>query len=323
MNLSEKIATLRKRQGWSQEELADQLDVLRQSVSKWESGQSTPDLPKLLALSNIFAVSCDYLLKEDGTQQLDSHKCRLVTLEQAASYLKLHTRNAKVLAIGVCLCIFSPIPMFLLSAFVKPDLGLLQISDNVSGALGLIMLLSFVAVACCLFLHYGVQEKPYAFLVQEEFDTQYGVVDYVQQTQQSFLPRYNRYNLIGTVLCILAVIPLLLCGMHGGTGVVILGLCCMLVLVGIGVYFFTLGTTIWQGTEKLLRQGEFSPLNRKVNEKTEFISGAYWLIITAIYLLWSFRVNFSVSWILWPVSALVYAAGILLLKQYLKGRYKK
>ena len=54
MKLAEKIMTLRKQRGWSQEELAQQLSVSRQSVSKWESGASVPDLDKILKMSEIF-----------------------------------------------------------------------------------------------------------------------------------------------------------------------------------------------------------------------------------------------------------------------------
>ena len=63
MKLAEKIMTLRKQRGWSQEELAQQLSVSRQSVSKWESGASVPDLDKILKMSEIFGVSTDTLLK--------------------------------------------------------------------------------------------------------------------------------------------------------------------------------------------------------------------------------------------------------------------
>ena len=65
MNLGDKIMTLRRKQGWSQEELAGLCQVSRQSVSKWESGQSAPDLEKILVLSRIFGVSTDFLLKEE------------------------------------------------------------------------------------------------------------------------------------------------------------------------------------------------------------------------------------------------------------------
>lgn len=63
MNLSDRIQTLRKTKGLSQEELADRVGVSRQAVSKWESEQSMPDLDKVIILSEIFDVTTDYLLK--------------------------------------------------------------------------------------------------------------------------------------------------------------------------------------------------------------------------------------------------------------------
>ena len=61
---SEKLIALRRQAGCSQEQLADRLGVTRQSVSKWESGSAMPELPKLIALSELFSVSIDYLVKD-------------------------------------------------------------------------------------------------------------------------------------------------------------------------------------------------------------------------------------------------------------------
>ncbi|MCD8006733.1 MAG: helix-turn-helix domain-containing protein [Oscillospiraceae bacterium] len=65
MALSEKLYTLRKKSGLSQEQLAERLGVSRQAISKWESGNSIPESDKLVAISNYFNVSLDYLLKDD------------------------------------------------------------------------------------------------------------------------------------------------------------------------------------------------------------------------------------------------------------------
>lgn len=64
MEFSEKLMSLRRREGMSQEQLADRLGVTRQSVSKWESGAAMPELVKLIALSELFGVSVDYLVKD-------------------------------------------------------------------------------------------------------------------------------------------------------------------------------------------------------------------------------------------------------------------
>ena len=64
MILADKIIDLRKKNGWSQEDLAEKLNVSRQSVSKWESAQSVPDMGRVVQMSELFGVSTDYLLKD-------------------------------------------------------------------------------------------------------------------------------------------------------------------------------------------------------------------------------------------------------------------
>lgn len=96
MILAEKIIQLRKKNGWSQEELAEKMNVSRQSVSKWEGSLSVPDLNKILLLSQIFSVSTDYLLK-DELEELehipeevpfdDQPSLRHVSMEEANAFL--------------------------------------------------------------------------------------------------------------------------------------------------------------------------------------------------------------------------------------------
>ena len=71
MNFAEKILNLRTEYGYSQETLAEKLNVSRQAVSKWESGATLPETDKVIALSDFFGVSTDYLLKDNI--QHDSH----------------------------------------------------------------------------------------------------------------------------------------------------------------------------------------------------------------------------------------------------------
>lgn len=99
MTFSDKLIALRKKAGWSQEELAERLNVSRQSVSKWESAQSMPDIDKILQLSSLFSVTTDCLLKDtqDDPQpaaaQTPSPLPR-VTLAQAEDYLTRAQANA-------------------------------------------------------------------------------------------------------------------------------------------------------------------------------------------------------------------------------------
>lgn len=82
MILADKIINLRKKNGWSQEELAEKLNVSRQAVSKWEGAQSTPDLEKILMMSKIFGVTTDFLVK-DEIEMEDISECAENSEEKA------------------------------------------------------------------------------------------------------------------------------------------------------------------------------------------------------------------------------------------------
>ena len=178
MTFSDKLIALRKKAGWSQEELAERLNVSRQSVSKWESAQSMPDIDKILQLSSLFSVTTDCLLKDkqDDPQpaaaQTPSPLPR-VTLAQAEDYLTKAQANAPQMALATALCIVSPIPLLALGTV--SELGLLGLDDNLAGGLGMIALLVLVAVAVVLFMQCGAAVREYEFLEKEPIETEHGV----------------------------------------------------------------------------------------------------------------------------------------------------
>ena len=166
MILADKIIRLRKKNGWSQEELAERLKVSRQSVSKWEGAQSVPDLDKILQLSKIFGVSIDYLLKEEFEEEeyitedtSEETLARRVSLEEANAFLTIKKATAGKIAFAVFLCILSPICLILLGA--ASESGVLSVSENMAGGIGLVVMLLMVAVAAAVFVLCGAQTKPY------------------------------------------------------------------------------------------------------------------------------------------------------------------
>lgn len=76
MKLSDKIVSLRKSNGWSQEKLAEKLNVSRQAISRWESDTAQPDVSNILQLSKIFGVTTDYLLNEEYESDNDLPKVK-------------------------------------------------------------------------------------------------------------------------------------------------------------------------------------------------------------------------------------------------------
>lgn len=87
MKIAERIQQLRKSKGLSQEQLAAQLDVSRQAVSKWESGQSVPELDKIILMSNLFETTTDYLLKGVEPTAAPKHRCNAILFSGAGTII--------------------------------------------------------------------------------------------------------------------------------------------------------------------------------------------------------------------------------------------
>lgn len=91
MILADKIIELRKKNGWSQEELANKMDVSRQAVSKWECAQAIPDLDKLVQLGKLFGVTIDYLLKDnienkEFTEDIPKPSTKRISIDKSNNY---------------------------------------------------------------------------------------------------------------------------------------------------------------------------------------------------------------------------------------------
>ena len=174
MILAEKIAQLRKQKGWSQEELANRLQVSRQAVSKWEGGASIPDLDKILKLSALFEVTTDYLLKDtleapDAAPAAvlptsEAEPLRTVTLEEANDYLSLVQAACGRIAAGVGLCILCPIALLLLGAWADGTPR-----EGFAAGAGMITLLVLVALGLLLILPAAMQLESYDYLEKEVF----------------------------------------------------------------------------------------------------------------------------------------------------------
>ncbi|MBQ9165445.1 MAG: helix-turn-helix transcriptional regulator, partial [Oscillospiraceae bacterium] len=316
MILAEKITQLRKKNGWSQEELAEQMNVSRQSVSKWESAQSIPDLNKILLLSQIFSVSTDYLLRDElepepaqppAVPAPESAPLRQVTMEEASAYLTLKDKLASTTAFATMLCILSPVPLFLLGAAFETKR--LAITENQAAGVSLVLLFLMIAAAVALFIHTGNQTRDYQYLEEECFETEYGVTGMVKERQTRLRGRYGRGNLLGTVLCILGVVPMLLIPVFTDGGFFAgLGTCLLLVMIALGVYQFISVGMPWAATEKLLQEGDYSPVNKRASKWTNMVAGVYWLGAVAIYLAISLPTHaWDSTWVLWPVAGVLFA----------------
>lgn len=330
MTLADKIVLLRKQAGWSQEELAERLAVSRQSVSKWEGGQSVPDLDKILQMSHLFGVSTDYLLKEEIEEQAesgaaDTHaptgaKPRRVSLREAEDFLEKRRADAPKMALGVMLCVFSPILLIFFSGFAPT----MQINAGVAMGTGIGVLLLLVAVAVSIFLSCAFRVQGYAFLEKEAIETESGVAELVRERQRAFSATYARLNIVGVVLCILAVLPLLLFAAMGAEDTLaVIGVCILLLLVGCACFAFVRGGVYYGAMQQLLEEGDYSREKKAQSGIIGAISGGYWLLVTAVYLFVTFGpVGMAPdrSWFIWAVGGVLFGAIIAIVSACAKKK---
>ena len=317
MIFADKLILLRKKAGWSQEELAEQMDITRQSVSKWEGAQSVPDLEKMIRLSELFGVSTDYLLKDEieEAEQLNSSNdiptLRRVSMEEANAFLSIKSKTAKTIAYAAFLCILSPIALLMLGAINESTPGILN--EDIAGGIGMIVLIIFVAIAAVMFILSGNKTAPFAYLEKEKFETEYGVSGMVKERKAQYKDLHTKNNIAGTCLCITALIPLFVGAIIDADNDLFLTIMLSLsfLIAGVGVICFIKTGIIWESYEKLLQEGEYSIENKEKPSIATAVYTAYWIIAAAIYLGYSLSSNnCGQSWIIWVVAGVMFPAII-------------
>lgn len=327
MILADKIVSLRKKAGWSQEELAEQLGVTRQSVSKWEGAQSVPDMDKVVQMSRLFGVTTDYLLKDEIEEQaaalVEESPLRRVTMGQAADYLARRRAAAPKVAFAVLLCIVSPVTLLLLAAM--SEVQRFPISGNAAAGIGLCVLLVLLAVAVSIFLRADADVRDYRFLKEEPFETEYGVTGMVRQRQREYADTRTRYTTIGAVLYVLAAAPLFAAVCVDGSDLLYVGAVgVLLVLVGIGCLFLVSAGVYSSAMERLLEEGDYARGQKKHRRVLGTVSTIYWLAATAVFLIYTYGPSGNgqpqYSWIIWAVAGVLYAAVMGVVRLLLRGR---
>ena len=312
MILADKIIENRKKNGWSQEELANRLGVSRQSVSKWESAQAVPDLKKILQLAEAFGVTTDYLIKDEIEEKPElelapvdkglEETVRSVSMEEASSFLEYNESSSRLISTGVMVCILSPVVL----------------------AAGTALLLIMVAAAVGVFIREGMRGKKYEYLERIAIDTDYGVDGMVKERRDAYAETHSRRLIIGVMLCIVSAVPML--GVYAvkyTNNSDLFPLLCtalLLVMCAVGVKLIVLTCIRQGGYDSLLEEGDYTRLNKAAGK----YDGVYWAIALAVYLIWSFTtMRWQITWIVWPVAGVLYAAFREIMKAIVRARESK
>ena len=338
--LSEKIINLRKSRGWSQEELAERLNVSRQSVSKWESGISNPDLDKIVAMSTLFGVTTDYLLKEvtdeeksepirdfarDDDEDDDEFfkeeplPTKEVSTAECEDYLITVKKAGSRIAIGVLLCILSPITLIFLGGF--SDIGML-VSEGTAGAIGFAVLFVLAGIAVAIFILTGTPLSKYEYLenhilILSERDEKALREEYETREKKDLW-----HITAGILTCIFGILLIVLAGCFSPQNDMILisATCLMFVFVAIGVYIIVRTCYLRGAYQKLLQLEDYAK-QYKFTAHFEIEDTVYWPIVVAIYLAVSFLTNrWDITWIIWPIAASLSVPFGMLFKKAKKSK---
>ncbi len=188
MTLSEKLKLLLKENNMSQEDLAEQLYVSRQAVGKWVNDKGTPDVEKIIQISNIFNVSLDYLLKDTIEENNNSNKKYYVSKEMLDKYLAYNTKRTTQIAFGIALILLS-------SAF--DDLEYSNIIKHIS------YWLTFIT-GLIIIIMYFFQTKQYQEIKNNEIIIEKNIFEDFKRQKEFRRKKYTIVVIISIVILLLS-----------------------------------------------------------------------------------------------------------------------
>ena len=315
MILADKIIKQRKKNGWSQEELADKMNVSRQAVSKWESAQTIPDLDKIMLLGELFGVTTDYLLKdsiedEEIAEVAEEKPVRKISLEYANTYLAVQKKNSWLMGVATFLCILSPIVLMIFGGLADYDYKY----DNFM-FIGIVALFAFIIAAVPMFIVAGHNNEPYKFLDKiEPFDLEYGVKGIIEEKQKQMSGAFKKWTIAGVCTAIFAPIPVIVGVLvqNFSEGVGLVGpfmVALTLLIAGVASSIFVVVFVQKNAMQKLLREEDYTDLGKKRSQLKEVVSFAYWMVFVVAYLIWSLVAGaWEISWILLAGAGILFPA---------------
>ena len=266
MSLSDNLRALRKQKGYSQEQLAERLNVSRQAVSKWESDNGYPEMESLIILSDLFECTIDDLLKNDLTQHNPTAK---QAYDKHYSLIaKAYTFGVVSILLGVCAYLFAEI----------------YFSENTKSEL----------IGVITFVYFGMKDSHFKNSHSE-------ITDYYTDSQRSeFNQTYSLSIATGVGVILFAVVlQILIENLYNENLANGLFMVFVTIAVGIFVYFGTLKSKYDQVDLKVIKQ-------EKRNKKVSIYCGIIMMIVTAIYLGCSFTTNaWHISWIVYPIGGII------------------
>ena len=294
------------------------MEVTRQSVSKWEGAQSIPELEKIVAMSKLFGVSTDFLLKDEGQGTAEpeapsssaekTEESPRVGVDEVEEYFERKHKMSARTATATALCVLSPVALLLLGALSDEAAGLLP--ETLAVSLGLLTLFAMVAVAVALFLFGASRLERFSYLEKDGFRLDARARAAAERRWTECEGSCTRARIVATVLCVLSATPIFGALLFGEDSLALLfSVPMLLVIVSVGVFLFVLAGERWGCIEELLKRDGKPREDAKWEKIKDTVGTVYWLVVVAVFLAYSFVTDdWDRSWIIWPVAGVLFAA---------------
>jgi len=296
MEFNEKLKQLRKKQKISQEELAAQLNVSRQAVSKWEGGQGYPETDKLLMISNIFGVSLDYLLKDScDNGEYEQEAGYYVSREMVQGYLEMKKRGSRYIATGVAVMVLS-----------------ISFTMLFEDATGTFLFFLCIAVGIAILILQGFQHTGYEEVEKQPLVFDEGFIREFQYAYSSERKYYGRCIAAGVTTIVLSYPLNVLVEDVLGLSARYQALYPILWALGIALLIVN-GSAVISGDVILKNREHIEELNQE--KRFAWIFGVGFLLAASIFIMMGFVADkWHSGWIVFPITALLCSAISLWIK---------
>ena len=297
MSLSDNLQNLRKIKNMSQEELAEKLNVSRQAVSKWESGNGYPETEKIISICEIFDCSMDELVKGKITEDVKKEK---------NEYDSVMSKIAKSTSFAIGLILLG-VSIMLTILGLAPN----EQAEDQYALIGVVMILIAVAFAVPIFIMDNMKLENF----KKKNKTVANI--YSEEELDSGKIKATKFIALGTALILIGVVVMMTL-----TGLNVFGEDSVLQVASL-MYFVTVGASLIVYGGKQQEKYEIEEYNKvnsdeykDVEKKIGSICGVIMIIATIIYFIWGFIFNsWNINWCVYPVGGMLCGIVAIILKK--------
>ncbi len=278
-----------------------------------KEGNNMISADKIMKLEEVFGVSTDCLVN-DEIESFESIGEDVepgvikIALEEANNYIKVIIKKARLISKGVFITLCSVTPLFFFLALTEGNIT--TMTSNTATVSGLVSLFVLFSLGVSYFIRSGQYDSKLTAIEKKEFELAYGVSSIFKEKLEAYKRAYTIRVSIGVTIILTCAIPLLVVSLLGGSVMMIYMMVVVLILLlGLGVYNIVPVSALFGAYNRLVQEGEYAPENKQKRKRIVRIAGIYWPLITAVYIGWSlWTMQWGITWIVWPVAAIGFAA---------------